>query len=274
MKKFSKILSICLSIILAVFLFSCSSCSTYEYDYASEYKSGNVEYLSSDYSSVSVLDLDWISGEVEIILSNANALSIMETSSQPLTEEEKLHTLIKNGTLYVKFAKSGWHENYMPEKKLTIAVPSRFSFDTINSTTVSTDLRVSGQYVRVFNHETVSGEVEINSCNVTGLTINSVSGDIRAENTVVGKFNGETVSGSLKFAFLTMTNQFKFNSVSGDVILSIPQNSSFTAYFETVSGRFINNYGGTFSNGNLSQNGGNSIISVETVSSNLTINSI
>lgn len=274
MKRFYKILSISLTLILAVFLFSCTACSSYEYDYASEYKCGNIEFLQSEYSTIKVLDLDWISGEVEIVLSNSNALSIMETSNKTLTEDERIHTLIKNGTLYIKFAKSGWHESYMPEKKLTIAVPSGFSFDTINSTVVSANLRVASQYVRIFNHETVSGDIEINSCNVTALTIKSVSGDIRTETTVFGGFNGETVSGDIKVAFITMPNKFKVNTVSGEVNLSIPTSSSFTVYLETSSGRFINNFGGTFSNGKLSVNGGNSIISVETVSSNLTINAI
>lgn len=78
------------------------------------------------YADVTALDLDWICGDVEILISEDDRyVSVTEASEETLAEVAKLRWWVdSDGKLTVKSRKSGEYlAPSMPKKKLTVRVP-------------------------------------------------------------------------------------------------------------------------------------------------------
>lgn len=102
--------------------------------------------------------------------------------------------------------------------------------------------------------ENVSGKVEASNMNLSRISVKEVSGRIRLSNVTsrnskfktvssdirVDKFSGEvdfnTVSGSIEAEYVELNNNISMHTVSGNLMLRLPQDSSFTLEASTVSG--------------------------------------
>ena len=91
----------------------------------------------------------------------------------------------------------------------------------------------------------VSGLIKINSvsgnvfgCRVVGsLDINTVSGKVRFEESQLSSVAGQTISGNITLHSPLIKGPFQFDSVSGDVEMLVPGDTSFTAIINSLSGR-------------------------------------
>jgi len=100
---------------------------------------------------------------------------------------------------------------------------------------------VSGQVTL----QDVSGLIKINSvsgnvfgCRVVGsLDINTVSGKVRFEESQLSSVSGQTISGNVILQTPLIKGPYQFDSVSGDVELLVPVDTSCTAILNSLSGR-------------------------------------
>ena len=78
------------------------------------------------YANVTALDLDWICGDVEILISEDDRyVSVTETSEEIFSESAELRWWVdSDGKLTVKSRRSGEYlASSMPKKKLTVRIP-------------------------------------------------------------------------------------------------------------------------------------------------------
>ncbi len=213
MKK--RIIQLFLIFVLTLTLTSCKSrVGCEKYSDAKDYKVGDQTYKET----ISKVEIDWSCGEVKIVESTNSTIKITE-SDQNLKYDKKVHSLVKDGVLYVKFWKSGLRSDIESEKKfITIQVPSgkEMNIDSISADVISDKLTGSN-----INIKTVSGNINIKEVKTKTCDISTTSGDVSLNKvTSSTKFDIETVSGKLNIGSLISKN-ITANSVSGDVKMEL-----------------------------------------------------
>lgn len=226
-----------------------------KYDRADEYQIGDFSYQASQ---IECLELDWVIGEVKLVLSSAETLKVYE-SGKDLTDSKKLHYLLDEHTLRIQFWESEYNDKILKKDKfITIEIPSSIDLNII---TVSADLKAEELICKNLEFSTVSGNVYISKFTATKLEMNSVSGDSSIGNIQVNSVLIETTSGDYDLN-LKKCDSLTLDSVSGDTFIKLDQLGA-TISFSTVSGDY-------HGDGNVFGDGACKVI-VESVSGDLRV---
>lgn len=196
---------------------SCGSAiGGYRYNDGDKYSIGQGT-LDEEIDSV---DIDWIAGNVKMVLTDEAKVIIKETESED--EDNELRYRVVDGKLVIKFRKSGdaswnfWGRHH--EKELTVYIPRKMAenMKEVAVSCVSSDLNIK----------------EITACK---LNVEMVSGDIKATG-IFDDVEIEMVSGDIDMVSDKMLLKADVESVSGDVKLTMPEGDGFTAEHDSVSG--------------------------------------
>ncbi len=251
-------------------------------------------------SSVSKIKIDWVAGSVEVRVGEGDEVTFTETSNRDLTDAQKMrYTLSDSGELRIKYCADlenifDWFNTNgynMPSKALVITVPASLanSLDRLDIEVVSAEVTVDGVYgtktavssvsgsvqalnliCRELDLDSTSGRVSCENCTVDDLDANSVSGSIVLDGTFQ-KVRTETVSGSTRIACATQPDDINADSVSGSITVQLPENASFIAKLDTVSGGLSCAFSGTMSDKMVVVGDGSAKYSFETVSGSIKI---
>lgn len=213
-RMMKKPMVILLTVILLLVLVSCAcSVSGYTYSDSKRYTAGNAEVTGK----VRTIDINWIDGQVNIGLHDGDGVIVKETSGKDLDKEERLRWYLKDGTLYIKYAESGFRSAKSLDKKLTVLLPedltlTKLTIDAVSAKTTVTDITAGKLEIN-----TVSGGAKLQLHRVDSEQINSVSGavSIKADNAM---------------------DRITVDTVSGSVTLRLPGDEGFEAAVDTVSG--------------------------------------
>ena len=166
---------------------------------------------------------------------------------------------------------------------------SDMTVQTLQIDTVSGDISIQNSNIGSASFESTSGKTKISDCTVDSiacdstsgsLTCNSVSADSLEMNSTSGrcKFNGsvkkvntDTVSGSIEIDSTTEIDRFESDSVSGSILLRIPESNGFTAKLDSVSGDFNCNAPVTSSKDTRTYADGSATFNFDSVSGDVTI---
>lgn len=271
------------------------------------------KYLVGDFSveaqGIKKIDLDWISGSVNISTNDGNEIIVSEDSA--LDEDEQLRYYIKDGKITIKFRKSGSYFglfNKYKSKQLSISLPKSMVLEDLDIELVSSRLKANDLFVEDIDIDGVSGNIELNnvisdeisievvsgSVNVSGkadeLDIDGVSGSVDVEGefkkldvgTVSGAIeaNGafidielETVSGSKTLRVDSVPNQVRVEAVSGSTDIYLPTGTGVTVKSSAVSGSIRHNGEKLEKNSTAIIGDGSVKINIDTVSGSVDIES-
>lgn len=255
-----KILSLTCLAALAAILSGCGSrsifglgMSTNIYDNADKYIAGGAE-LSQPVDS---LDINWISGQVNIISYSGSTLKFSETANRELDADSAMQYWLENGTLHIQFSKSGSWDFSNLSKTLELWLPEGLEISSFEVDNMSAGLTVEGLSAQSIEIEAVSGKIELTGC--TGAAYfeaESTSGDIslidcQAQDQVSlestsGKISGllsgsmsdvsvSAVSGAIELELENVDN-IEAENTSGSVSLRLPGMPQ-DCQIHTVSGR-------------------------------------
>lgn len=234
---------------------------SYRYAGESSYTVGEAEIPADNIKN---LDIDWISGGVSIVAYDGATVKLDETDGE--NSDYKLRYKVSNGTLTVKACKSsvfaGLSGNEL-NKELTIYLPKNTAENLISVKLngISADFRTEGLKTNNITAETISGilsfcktqcAVKLKAETVSGeigssetasprLIVNTVSGNCN----MIGDFNeidGETVSGEMYLVSKNNVMDIDISSVSGKIILSLPETDGFKVSVDTTSGKFESDF--------------------------------
>lgn len=262
------------------------------------------ESTVTDTASVSAADvreiqIDWVSGSINVRVGTGDEVVFYETANRTLTDEQKMrYSLSTSGVLQISFREDvdnifNWFsvDSNMPSKALIVEVPASLAgqLDNLDIDNVSARIEVNGVYGNKTEINSVSGsinctdlvcnELELSStsgsiacenCTVDKLQMNNVSGSMRAE----GEFMDvqiETVSGSAKLESRTAPDEINGDSVSGKITVILPEDSGFTAKLDTVSGSLNCEFPGTLSDKKIVSGDGSSDYRFNSVSGGISI---
>ena len=207
--------------------------TTIKYTNSDKYQVGSDVELSQ---SVTKIEASWISGNISILGSEQEFVSFVETPKYDLEENQKLHYLVENQTLYIQCAAVGSYESKYLDKDLTIRVPKNLSLDNLKVETVSSPLTIT-EISSKMDIDMVSGNISINQCAGTELDVDSVSGKIDVKNCDFNKIDIDNVSGAVELNNLSSTNNLNVDVVSGNVYLEVKELTGFKVEFDSTSGK-------------------------------------
>jgi len=241
-------ITLLLSAVCCCLLSGCSMKTSYIYDDFDKYTKGGATLDTT----IKNIDIGWISGTVKIRTHQENTISFNETSNKKVNENSSMYYYVEGDTLHIKFSKSGKFNFSNLNKTLTIEVPDTIILDTVSLDIVSAQANISDLYIRTLDVNTVSGDVALTSSDLEAFDINTVSGSITL-NTFICPQEGS------------------FQSVSGSVSLSLPEDADYEMDFDTVSGNYNSAFSTKVNNGKYTVGEGKAKYDAETVSGNVNI---
>jgi len=126
------------------------------------------------------LALDWIAGNVTILIDDGNEIRLSEKAAAPIPEDAALRYGVQNGTLYVQYCPQN-ARGRLPEKELIVTIPraladnmASFSYDASSASLLVNDI-----VAQSFHFDSSSGNLEAASIRADTVKLNASSGDIR-----------------------------------------------------------------------------------------------
>ena len=227
MKLGKKLLAIAILPLMGLSLTSCTSMGIYAD--ADKYLVGTQEYSGE----LKDLDIDWISGQVTLIEDSA-ATSISVKEENDLPDEKKVHSYFHDGTLNIKYWKSGLRARFIEsyKKHLYVTFPS---LENLNVDLTSGTLFADKITAKKVNIDLTSGSMELGNIKCDAINADLTSGSITVDNldTETGDF--DCTSGKIKIKE-SKADSLSFSLTSGSVDLKIPEDA--TVKFSKVSGSY------------------------------------
>ena len=235
---------------------------------SSDYVEIKEENIQQD---VSVIHLNWVSGDVQVKKSPNNQIRIVQKGSDDYPQEQLFSTKMDGNTLYIEDTRGyginmfGFQKQentdlvlYLPEKEYQQLngnfVSANVTVDTCNTNhlylkTISGSIFVEKGKCGSIELNTTSGDISVNHIKTDeSLNMVSVSGAVTATECKVenetyaysasGNININDFNIKLECTANEPLNQLTVTTVSGDFHGMIPEKNGFTATYHTVSGTF------------------------------------
>lgn len=189
---------------------------------------------------VSTIDLEWVSGKVQILRSENSEIRAVHTGNR--SNNKKMMVKVESGNLSIADQYTTWMGNmpasnvelYLPDKiyrKIDLETVSAnvesvyLQCDELDIESVSGNISLSCRADQAFL-ESVSGTIRLNDSEVMDLDISTVSGNMEVTG-AVSVLSAESVSGTAKAMLKNAPKAIDIESISGDVYLSLPDNTGF-----------------------------------------------
>lgn len=216
-----KKIKICLLTVFILFAAAFSGCAfggivTGEiYDDAESYSVGNFSCPAREVEKVSV---HWRTGGVELVQTDGELLNVAE-SGRDLPDNKKLHWLLKDGLLCIRFWESGCSAVVNgADKRLTVEIPQGISVGIVSA---SASVRAGNITLNDFECVCTSGSATIGNLTCESAKLVSTSGRIAADGiTAVEKIKVGSVSGKIEIGQIDAPSA-ELNSTSGSIEISI-----------------------------------------------------
>lgn len=269
--------------------------NTYTYDDGMAYSAAS----SFTVDSIKELDIDWIRGNIKVLLHEGELFEISESAQEDSDEALMLHYRLDGSKLVIKYAEDGVRIPSDLSKDITILIPSDAApLLSFSSETVSSSVEMQGVRINDVEGDSVSGSFTFTDCTVNAYDLSSTSGSVYI-NGIFEDVECETVSGNIKLlnqaaeslkigivcesvsgGISIASDKFAdgnitLDTVSGDCTVECSEFlNGFTARFDTVSGDISCEYPTNDSDKKHLNGDGKFKIAVNTVSGDLKINKV
>ena len=273
--KLTKIIMACIGLAgLLLGMTACSAGETLSYANAERYCVGDTSFTET----IEHLDIDWVSGRVNIVTHSDSSVLLSEETDFSAADDMRVHWWLDGTTLRVKFSAPGVRLSALGhgKKELTIKLPEAMKLAGITVNTASADITVEQIEADAVSASTASGEMDI-SCGSDEIELGSASGNIdlsqsgRTARVQVHTASGEirssleqcekaeldsasgkidvsanelselsakAASGNVSCVIKKAAGRCELRTVSGEIMLSMPDDAGFTVRIDSVSGDF------------------------------------
>lgn len=199
----------------------------------SEYTAGSVGNISADIRN---LDIEWAAGAVEISTADVDTISFSEAVSG---KTEEMHYKVEGDTLKILYGRSDLKLNLFSfaNKDLFITVPRNWSASNLKIDAASAKLTITDFNANSAEIETASGETVFKNCNIGHLEVDTASGDVNYYGTLT-ELDCDGASADITAVLTNTPLSISLDSASGDLDLTLPSDSGFTARMDSMSGEF------------------------------------
>ena len=240
-------------------------------------------YTGSDYilpegTDITALDIDWISGEAEILVTNDTDILVREQPERGISASYAMVVTEQDGVLKVRYAADEFLTlPNLPPKKLVVHLPRTVAenLTEVRLNSVSADFDVAALTVKnTLIFDSVSGDLETDFITADSAEVNAVSGKIDLDGSFRQVIGGST-SGEVDLALRKCPDKIELTTVSGDVDLELPRSAGFTLRYSTASGDLESDFPLTTErNGGHICGDGSGSITIDTTSGDLKIENL
>lgn len=198
------------------------------------------DYIS-DKTDVTVLDIDWITGDVKILLTDDDTITVAEKVGYNGYNAHPMVVTDDNGALRIRCADETWMSAIdPPEKELTVYLPHAVAenLTEVRLLSVSADFEVDALAVRdAFSFSSTSGDLKtaVITADAAAVELSTVSGEIEWDGSFA-QLTGGSTSGEMDLALRNSPQKLDIVTVSGDVELKLRSSTNFWLDYNTVSG--------------------------------------
>ena len=190
-------------------------------------------------TDITEIEIHWLTGDVYLVESDEDGVNFQEDYTGN-NEDYRMRYRVSDGKLTIQPCKSKLFGSIdLPRKALTVFLPDTLTLDKITVETVSADVELMGGSVDTLSINTTSGNITGPGLSAKEYELGTVSGDISLTALPAGSsaIDCETVSGEVRISCTAHPDEIDFNSVSGNLRLTLPKGSCrYTLDFSTVSG--------------------------------------
>ena len=217
-----KSIALALSVLLLLTLL-CGCSNTYgvnfTYDDADKFTAASEATLSGPVRNLSV---GWINGAVELSVGEEDTISFSEAVTQEGTADTDdfiLRYRQDGDTLTIRFAASGRYYVDMPQKTLKITLPK-------------------GTELNSLDIENTNASFTANGLHAEKAKIVCLEGRVVVEDSFLADTRLDTMSGNASITLLESPKRFDAYTVSGNLILFLPDDADFSVRNTTTGGTF------------------------------------
>lgn len=204
-------------------------------------------------SAVENLEIDWISGKVNIQYHAGSGISLSETANRNVSEDEKFRWWLDGKTLRIQFAAPKLFSFNNLQKTLTVSLPENSVFKSVSIGTTSGDISVPAMTADELRFDTTSGDVDavitaknLNASSTSGdmeilldsdirsAILGSTSGNITLSAVSAENIDMKSTSGNLSLTLSGDVKKLHLDSTSGAILADLA--SADKAEFDSTSG--------------------------------------
>ena len=214
--------------------------SSYRYDETGyEIGSGTVPTRS-----VTDIEIDWIDGEVTILLCDDTYISVTEEVGGATADSAFMrHRVLEDGkTLSIKYRKSaaflGCGGSGL-NKNLVVRIPR--SMANLHALTLRSEgsvIRVSGVSAQTVSVTSYSGSVTLSGGEYGTLSVSTTSASVAIDASVSGNATVSTKSGNISFATRLSPDKIDLSTKKGSASLVLPEDCGYTLTMDVDRNKF------------------------------------
>lgn len=232
------------------------------------------DYILPEGTEITALDIDWISGEVEILVTSDSDILVREQPEHETSYSYAMVVTEQDGVLKVRYTEDAFLTlPDLPAKKLTVQLPRAVAehLTEVRLNSVSADFDVTALTVKnTLTFDSVSGDLETDPITADSAKLTTVSGKIDLDGSF-RQVTGGSTSGEVDLTLRKCPDRIELNTVSGNMDLELPRNAGFTLDYSTVSGDLESDFPLT-TDGTCGDGSGS--ITIETTSGDLKIENL
>lgn len=226
---------------------------------------------------VTHLEIEWVAGSITIQPGETDTISFAETE----VSDEKYQMIWKQSgdKLIIEYCAAsaknifgGVTFNIGSDltKDLVITVPADWVCSSLNIDAASAQVNIQNMTLHEVEFDGASAICVFDQCQVRELSVDTASGDVRFTGTL-DILDFDAMSASFIATFDSTPSSLKVDTMSGDLDLTLPENSGFSVKLDAMSGDFSSDFPTTMSGGSYVCGDGSCHIDVSAMSGDVTI---
>jgi len=224
-------------------------------------------------SQIQDISVEWASGTITIQPGAVDQITYEE--SHVSKNKYKMVTKESGRELEIRYCKEsslfpGIGKNIDFSKNLLITVPEGYMLNSLEIDAAAAEVIIRGISINEMDFDGASGTCTFEGCSIVDLDIDTASGDINYEGTLE-RLDFDAASASFRGKLSTMPRQIDMDSMSGDLELTLPDNTGFSVSMDAMSSTFFSDFPTTIQNGIYIYGDGSCRIQVDAMSGDVSI---
>lgn len=223
-----------------------------------------------DASSIQELKIEWAAGSIKIIPDEyTDKITVMEPK---MTQDKyQMRCNSSDGKLSIEFWKEhiGIHTTDI-SKELLIIVPTDWQCDELTIDAAAASIEVRDLFLVNVDIDAASGVCNFENCTVMDLDVETASGDVNFSG-ALNHLDFDAMSANCHLILGNEPMTINVDSMSGDLILELPEQSGFTVHTDALSGKFDSDFETYTQDGKHVHGNGGCRINISGLSGNVAI---
>ena len=229
-------------------------------------------YQAEKSASVRTIQIDWLSGEIDIRTGDVDTVTVTETA--PSNSEYAMYCRQSGDKLEISACRDTFISvkgiNGSLKKDLTVLLPRNLSLKTLVIDSASSDITVTDMEIAGADINTTSGVSRFVNCVLGELELDTASGDLSYEG-ILDNLEVDAASAKVTVIARNVPDAIDVDTASGDLELTLPEDAGFTVKVDALSSKINSEFPCESRNGLQICGNGHCQIDMDTMSGKVNI---